>query len=98
VFIIYYFFNVNLETALLVPSGAAILVYVIGCASGLRIAWKEEITRKSRKLIVLSAVSLAISLIVLPFVGWLISFSLIVGISALVYSWRVGKQKQRYQV
>ena len=28
--IIFYFLNVDLETALLIPSGAAIVVYVIG--------------------------------------------------------------------
>src|SRR6058998_975005 len=32
-----YFLNIDLQTALLVPSGAAILVYVIGSASGIRL-------------------------------------------------------------
>ena len=30
VLVIFYFLNVDLETALLIPSGAAILVYVLG--------------------------------------------------------------------
>src|SRR3989449_9265398 len=32
-----YFLNIDLQTALLIPSGAAILVYVIGSASGIRL-------------------------------------------------------------
>lgn len=53
VFIIYYFLNVNLETALLIPSGAAILVYVIGSASGIKImsskAGNEEGREKEKE-------------------------------------------------
>ncbi len=37
VFVIYYFFNVNLESALLIPSGAAILVYIIGSGAGVKL-------------------------------------------------------------
>ena len=33
---IFYFLNVNLETALLIPSGAAISIYVIGSGSGIK--------------------------------------------------------------
>ncbi len=37
VLVIYYFSQVDLETALLVPSGAAILIYVTGSAAGVKI-------------------------------------------------------------
>ncbi|MDA4112007.1 MAG: amino acid permease, partial [Thaumarchaeota archaeon] len=37
VLIIFYFLNVDLETALLIPSGAAILVYVIGSCAGIKL-------------------------------------------------------------
>src|SRR3989449_680381 len=33
----FYFFNATLETALLIPSGAAILVYVVGSACGVKL-------------------------------------------------------------
>lgn len=84
VFIIYYFFNVNLETALLVPSGAAILVYVIGSAAGIKILGKAR--ENSKKLRVLPIISLVISIIILPFVGWLLSISLVVAVVAIIYA------------
>jgi hypothetical protein len=34
---IYYIFNVELQTALLIPSGAAIVVYIIGSAAGIKL-------------------------------------------------------------
>ncbi|MGI0090684.1 MAG: APC family permease, partial [Nitrososphaerales archaeon] len=74
VFVIYYFFNVNLETALLIPSGAAILVYVIGSGAGVKIfARRDHEAEKIRarddvkqRRVIFSLISLAISLIVLP--------------------------------
>jgi amino acid efflux transporter len=57
-----YFLNIDLQTALLIPSGAAILVYLIGSASGIRLL-------KGSKVRFYPWVSLAISLIMLPFVG-----------------------------
>jgi amino acid efflux transporter len=57
-----YFLNIDLQTALLIPSGAAILVYLIGSASGIRLL-------KGSKMRLYPWVSLAISLIMLPFVG-----------------------------
>jgi amino acid efflux transporter len=83
VFVIYYFFHVNLEVALLVPSGAAILVYVIGSAAGIKILGRER--SRDRKLVILPAISLAISLIVLPFIGWLLVVSIVVCVAALIY-------------
>src|SRR6266705_2277314 len=35
--LLFYFFNVDLETELLIPSGAAILVYIIGSSSGIKL-------------------------------------------------------------
>lgn len=84
VFIIYYFFNVNLETALLIPSGAAILVYVIGSSAGVKLLGFEA--NKIQKRIVLPIISLLISLIVLPFVGWYLAVSFAICVAALVYA------------
>lgn len=83
VFVIYYFFNVDLETALLIPSGAAILVYVIGSASGLKILGQKNSGRK--RMLFFPAISLAISLIVLPFVGWYLLASVAVSFAALIF-------------
>ena len=96
VFVIYYFFNVNLETALLVPSGAAILVYIIGSAAGIKILGQLRTDLKKRKLAILPIISLAISLIVLPFIGWLLSFSIIVSIAALIYAELTKRRKTNH--
>ncbi|MHB8565544.1 MAG: APC family permease [Nitrososphaerales archaeon] len=83
VIVIYYFSNVNLETALLIPSGAAILIYVIGSASGVKILGQQS-GGKWRHMS-LPLISLVISLIVLPFIGPLLAVSLVVVVAALVY-------------
>ena len=64
---VYYMANVTLTTALLAAGGAALAVYVLGSASGLRIRLREG--PPGRGLAALAAVSLAISVVVLPFVG-----------------------------
>ncbi len=94
VFLVYYFFSVDLETALLVPSGAAILVYVIGSASGVRLFRKKDadtIARYKTRL-ALSGISLAISLVVLAFVGPLLIVAVTIALAAMLYSWRVRRR------
>ncbi|MHB1867649.1 MAG: APC family permease [Nitrososphaerales archaeon] len=89
VLVVYYFFHVNLETALLIPSGAAILIYVIGSAAGVKmlgVASEETGISRIRKRMFLPLISLGISLIVLPFVGWLLAVSLAVSLAALIYT------------
>ena len=61
----------------MIPSGAAILVYVLGSSAGIRLL-------KARK--VLPVISLIISLVVLPFVGPLLVVSLVVAALAFVYA------------
>lgn len=82
VFTIYYFTNISLETALLIPSGAAILVYVLGSFTGIKILGREK--RVKNKLF--PAISLVISLIVLAFVGPLILVSIATIVVALIYT------------
>ncbi len=70
--------NISLQTALLIPSGAAILVYVFGSAAGIRLlrgtGWKR----------VLPWISFAISVAILPFVGVLLAASIVfMGLSLL---------------
>jgi len=75
----FYFFNATLETALLIPSGAAILVYVVGSASGIKLlhgkGWGGP----------LPWISLGVSLIMLPFVGVFLLISIAVAIAGLLY-------------
>ena len=83
VMLAFYMFNVDLETALLIPSGAAIMIYVIGCASGIKLLGKKRGCGKEKWF---PWISFLISLVVLPFVGpWLV-VSLIVAAVALAYS------------
>ncbi len=77
---IYYAFNVHLQTALLIPSGAAILVYIIGSAAGIKLLRLAGVRRA------LPWLSLAISIVVLPFVGPLALVALASGGAALAYS------------
>jgi len=80
---VFYFSHVDLETALLVPSGAAIVVYVIGSAAGIKILGRG-LNGVNREL-VFPLISLVISLIVLPFIGPLIVASFMVIIAAWAY-------------
>jgi amino acid efflux transporter len=84
---LFYFLNVDLETALLIPSGAAILVYVIGSASGIKLLGKKGLKT------LFPWVSLAVSLAMLPFVGiWLI-VSVAAAVLALLY-YRTSHRRQ----
>lgn len=83
VLVIYYFSQVDLETALLVPSGAAILVYVVGSAAGVKILGQPN--GRTRMNLILPLASLAISLAVLPFIGPLLVLSLVVVLLAAAY-------------
>lgn len=73
-----YFLSIDLQTALLIPSGAAILVYVVGSASGIRLL-------KGAKGKVFPWISLAISLVMAPFVGPVLLVSLLVMLLGLSY-------------
>ncbi|HUI68883.1 MAG TPA: hypothetical protein VL354_00095, partial [Spirochaetia bacterium] len=66
--------------ALLIPSGAAVLVYVIGSSAGVKLL---EVRGARRWL---PWVSLGISVAVLPFVGPLAVVALLTALAALGYS------------
>lgn len=76
---LYYFFQVNLQTALLIPSGAAILVYIIGSAAGVRLLRDRGWRR------VFPWISLILSVILLPFVGLAAIGSILAGVAAYLY-------------
>jgi amino acid efflux transporter len=76
---LFYAFNVPLETELLIPSGAAILVYIIGSSSGIRLLK----IKGAKKLF--PWISLAISIIMLSFVGWPLYVSLALALLGFLY-------------
>jgi len=69
----------DLETALLIPGGAAILVYIIGSASGIRLLGERGWRRA------LPWISLILSIVLLPFVGVAAIGSILASLTALVY-------------
>ncbi|MBI3004756.1 MAG: APC family permease [Ignavibacteriales bacterium] len=83
--IVYYFLDVDLQTALLVPSGAAILTYIIGSGSGIKLLKVRGPKR------ILPWISLITSVVVLPFVGILALASILAGLVAFVYARRKGR-------
>jgi amino acid efflux transporter len=76
--VVSYFLSIDLQTALLIPSGAAILVYVIGSASGVKLL-------KGGRAKLLPRISLAVSIIMLPFVGPVLVVSIAVALVGLYY-------------
>lgn len=77
---IFYAFNVPLETELLIPSGAAIIVYIIGSSSGIKLL---KVKRAKR---LFPWISFAISIVMLFFVGLPIIIAL--GFAALGFAYR----------
>ncbi len=82
---VYYFANVSLTSALLVSSGAAIAVYILGSAAGVRL--RPVVGRSGRPNRWLAGISLAISIGVLPFIGPLALVSLAVVLAAIAYAY-----------
>ncbi len=74
-----YILNVDLETALLIPSGAAILVYIIGSASGVKLLK----TKGAKKLY--PWISLTISIVMAFFVGIVLLVGIAFGAIGLFY-------------
>ena len=75
----YFFFKVNLQTALLIPSGAAILVYIIGSAAGIRLLRERGLQR------IFPWISLILSIVLLLFVGIAAIGSILAGLAAFIY-------------
>lgn len=85
VFLLYYVFSIDLATALLLASGAALVLYLVGSLAGVRL--RPTFGRRGRAVRWLPWASFAISLAVLPFIGWPIVASLAVVGAALLYWW-----------
>src|SRR5437762_5200695 len=86
--LLFYFFNVDLETELLIPSGAAILVYIIGSSSGIKLLK----VRGAKRLF--PWISLAISIIMVFFVRLPILIGLSFALLGFVYRKRSSQPVQ----
>ncbi len=86
---VFYFLQVDIETAFIATSGAAVLTYVVGSAAGIRLL-KEKGPRR-----ILPWISLTVSLILLPFIGLSLVASLAVVLVGLSYSWALARRRSR---
>jgi amino acid efflux transporter len=76
---IYYLLGVDLQSAFLATSGAAVLTYVVGSAAGVRLLAGKGLRRH------LPWISLGVSLVILPFIGVLLIASAPVAVLGFVY-------------
>ncbi len=79
----FYVLNVDIASAFLMTSGAAILLYVIGSAAGLRLLRDRGVRRA------LPGISLAVSVVLLPFIGQLLVVSVAIAGIGAAFSWFV---------
>ncbi len=86
--LLFYVFNVDLETELLIPSGAAILVYIIGASSGIKLLKVRGLKR------LFPWISLAISIVMVFFVRLPILIGLSFALFGFVYRRRSSQPVQ----
>ncbi len=84
----FYALNLDIESAFLATSGAAILTYVVGSAAGIRLL-REKGGRRA-----LPWASLLVSLAILPFIGYQLAVSMAIALTGIAYSWiRMGRRR-----
>jgi amino acid efflux transporter len=76
---VYYFVGIDVQSAFLATSGAAVLTYLVGSASGMRLL------KGGGRAKVLPVLSLGISLVLLPFIGPLLLASVPVAALGFAY-------------
>lgn len=76
---VYYLANVDIQSAFLATSGAAVLTYVVGSAAGIRLLGDGGVRRA------LPWVSLIVSLLILPFLGTLLVASVPVAVLGFIH-------------
>ena len=86
--VVYYVAGVDVQTAFLATSGAAVLTYVVGSAAGVRLL-KQGGIRSA-----LPWASLAVSLVILPFIGTTLAASIPVAAVGFLYGSLRSRQKQ----
>ncbi len=87
--IAFYVLNVDITSAFLMTSGAAILAYIIGSAAGIRLLHEKGLRR------VLPWISLVVSLALLPFIGALLLASVVIAGLGLLSSWALARRAPR---
>ena len=85
----FYVFDVDITSAFLMTSGAAILAYIIGSAAGIRLLQEKGLRR------LLPWTSLVVSLALLPFIGTLLLASVVIAGLGLLSSWALTRRVPR---
>ncbi len=85
---VFYLLNVDIESAFLMTSGAAILAYVIGSAAAIRLLKEPGLRR------VLPWVSLVVSVVLLPFIGTLLAVSVVIAGLGFLGSWGLARRRR----
>ncbi|HXW36552.1 MAG TPA: amino acid permease [Nitrososphaerales archaeon] len=79
-FVGFYLLSVNIETAFLATSGAAIFAYIIGSLAGMKLLKENGIRRA------LPVISLVVSVLILPFIGTLLVYSVVIVVLGVLAS------------
>jgi len=79
--VVFYLLDLGIQSGFLATSGAAILLYVIGSAAGIRLLRERGAGR------LLPWASLVVSLVILPFIGAPLAASLAIALVGVAYSW-----------
>lgn len=86
--LVFYLLNLDITSAFLATSGAAILTYVVGSAAGLRLLKERGLRR------LLPWASLLVSLAILPFIGLPLALSLGAAVVGMAFTWRATRRRQ----
>ncbi len=84
---VFYFLSVDIQSAFLATSGAAVLAYVVGSAAGVRLLKETGLRR------ILPWTSLAVSVAILPFIGTLLGVSIAILLLGFLYSWLLARRR-----
>lgn len=78
---VFYFLGLNIQSAFLATSGAAIMTYAVGSAAGVKLLGGHGVRK------ILPWASLVVSLAILPFIGYLLGVSLVVAAAGFCYGY-----------
>ncbi|HLQ07141.1 MAG TPA: APC family permease, partial [Nitrososphaerales archaeon] len=87
---IFYFVHVDVQSAFLATSGAAVLTYVVGSAAGIRLLTKEVRSKRYFPWL-----SLIVSIVILPFIGLLLAVSVVIAVLGFVYGHMVFRDRAK---
>ncbi len=84
----FYALDVDIASAFLMTSGAAIFAYIIGSAAAIRLLKEKGIRR------LLPWASLVVSIVLLPFIGTLLAASVVIVGLGMAASWAMARRKR----